>query len=382
MKPFKERIRISLADANLQSALDANAERRITVRREAFASLSDPQMLRQRARAVRAEVIANLNDYLEKFLTRVQENGVIIHRAGDAAQAVQCIVEIARKHGARLVAKSKTMVSEEIRLNHALEAAGLRVVETDLGEYIVQLRGEPPSHIITPAVHLRRQDVGLLFHEKLGIPLTEDIPDMTAAARDVLRKVFLSADIGLSGVNFGVAETGTLCVLTNEGNGRMVTTIPPVHIALMGMERLVPSLDDLALMLALLPRSATGQKITVYANLLHGPRRSDEPDGPRERHLVVVDNGRSALRQSPLAEILYCIRCGACLNGCPVFREIGGHAYVGADGQGSAYPGPMGSVLSPALFGRAEFGHLARASSLCGACKENCPVDIDLPPCC
>jgi L-lactate dehydrogenase complex protein LldF len=271
------------------------------------------------------------------------------------------------------------MVSEEIRLNHALGQYNLEVIETDLGEYIVQLRGEPPSHIITPAVHLRRQDVGRLFHEMLGIPYTEDIPVMTEVARKTLRQVFLNADIGISGVNFGVAETGTLCVVTNEGNGRMVTTLPPVHIALMGIERLVPSMDDLALMLTLLPRSATGQKLSVYTSLVNSPRRLNDPDGPMERHVILVDNGRRAVQASRLREILYCIRCGACLNACPVFREIGGHAYVNRTGKSSPYPGPIGSVVSPALFGQSGFGHLARASSLCGACREACPVDIDLP---
>ena len=370
---FHRRIRESLADANLQAALDGNAERRIRVRKEAFATLDDPQGMRQRAHTVRAEVIEHLEIYLEQFIRRAQANGIIVHRAANAGEAVTLVLEIARQHNARLIAKSKTMVSEEIHLNQALEANGLRVVETDLGEYIVQLRGEPPSHIITPAVHLTRADVGRLFQEKLGMPYTEDIPVMTAAARRVLREVFITADMGISGVNFAVAETGTLCVLTNEGNGRMVTTLPRVHIALLGMERLVPTLDDLALMLRLLPRSATGQKLTVYTNLLQGPRSPGDPDGPDERHVIILDNGRSKLRVSPLSEMLYCIRCGACLNACPVFREIGGHAYD------SPYPGPMGSVLSPALFGQAEFGHLARASSLCGACREACPVDIDLP---
>ncbi len=386
MKPktFANRIRAALADANLQTALDANAERRIAVRRQALASLPDYQALRQRAHAVRVDAIANLDGYLERFIDKARQNGLVVHRASDAAQANQIVLDIARRVGASLgrsplVAKSKTMVSEEIGLNHALESAGLRVVETDLGEYIVQLRGEPPSHIITPAVHLRRSDVGETFHEKLGIPRTDDIPTLTTAARSALREVFLDTTIGVSGVNFGVAETGTLCVITNEGNGRMVTTLPPVHIALMGIERLVPTVDDLAVMLALLPRSATGQKITVYTNLIHAPRRPGDPDGPEERHLILVDNGRSAVRGSQLAEILYCIRCGACLNACPVFREIGGHAYVSVAGKSSTYPGPMGSVVSPALFGVPEFGHLARASSLCGACQEACPVDIDLP---
>jgi L-lactate dehydrogenase complex protein LldF len=376
---FHSRIAKSLADPNLQAALDANAERRVRVRQQAFAALPDHAERRLRGHAVRAEVIAHLDAYLDQFIQRAQANGMIVHRAANAVEAVTIVQQIASQHQARTIAKSKTMVSEEIRLNHVLEATGLRVVETDLGEYIVQLRGEAPSHIITPAVHLRRGEVGQTFHEKLGVPLTDDIPTMTEVARRTLREVFLTAEIGLSGVNFGVVESGTLCVITNEGNGRMVTTVPPVHIALMGIERLVPSLDDLALMLSLLPRSATGQQMTVYASLINGPRRPDDPDGAQERHLVLVDNGRAALRGGALEEALYCIRCGACLNACPVFREIGGHAYVGREGQGSTYPGPIGSVLSPALFGQLEFGHLARASSLCGACKEACPVDIDLP---
>jgi L-lactate dehydrogenase complex protein LldF len=377
---FHKKIRAALENPSLQAALDGNAERRRSARHQAYASLpKDLNTMRQRAHAVRAQTIKNLDAYLEKFLANAQRNGLIIHRARDSAQAVQIVRDIAQHNQARLVVKSKTMVGEEIHLNTALEADGLRVVETDLGEYIVQLRNEPPAHIITPAVHLSRKQVGQTFQEKLGISYTEDIPKLTATARHVLRQDFLNADIGISGVNFGVAENGTLCLLTNEGNGRMVTTLPPVHIALMGMERLVPTLEDLALMLYLLPRSATGQQLTVYTSLIHGPRLPDEVDGPRERHLVLIDNNRSVIRNSPLAESLYCIRCGACLNACPVFRELGGHAYIGVEGQESPYPGPIGSVVSPGLFGQDAFGHLARASSLCGACKEACPVDIDLP---
>ncbi len=376
---FHSQIRKSLADANLQSALDANSARRILVRKTAFDSLPNAQGRRERAHVVREDVIEHLDSYLEQFITHARENGMIVHRAADGAQAIELVLEIARRHGAKLIAKSKTMISEEIGLNHALEGQGLEVIETDLGEYIVQLRGEPPSHIITPAVHLRRQDVGKLFEEKLGIAYTEDISIMTSAARRTLRNVFLNADIGISGVNFGVAETGTLCLVTNEGNGRMVTTVPRVHVALMGIERLVPTLNDLGLMLSLLPRSATGQKLSAYTSLLNSPRHSLDPDGPQERHVILVDNGRSAVGASDLREILYCIRCGSCLNACPVFREIGGHAYVGPGGKISPYPGPVGSVVSPALFGQLEYGHLARASSLCGACREACPVDIDLP---
>ncbi len=377
---FHKHIRTALANESLQIALDANAERRIAARKQALDSLSeDWQVLRQRAHKVRLETITNLNDYLDQFISHATANGMIVHQAADAAQAVQIVLEIARQKGARLIAKSKTMVSEEIGLNHALEAAGIQVVETDLGEYIVQLRDERPAHIITPAVHLRKEDVGATFHEKLGIPYTDDVQTMTAAARERLRQTFLEADIGVSGVNFGVADSGTICIVTNEGNGRMVTTLPPVHIALMGIERLVPSMEDLALMLDLLPRSATGQSITVYTNLINAPRRSGDPDGPLERHLILVDNGRNAMRNSSLAEALLCIRCGACLNACPVYGEIGGHAYVDVQGESSTYPGPIGSIVSPGLFGQAEFGHLARASSLCGACLEACPVEIDLP---
>ncbi|HEX8991463.1 MAG TPA: LUD domain-containing protein [Anaerolineales bacterium] len=380
---FRTRIRTSIANESLQAALDANAARRVSGRITAFASLPDWRERRQRAHAVRAEVIEHLDQYLDQFIRKVSQNGILVHRVADAAEAVKAVLEIARASARAgheiLVAKSKSMVSEEIELNHALEREHIRVVETDLGEYIVQLRGEKPAHIITPAVHLRRHEVGQLFQQQLGLPYTEDIPTLTAAARRVLRQIFLTADVGISGVNFGVAETGTLCIVTNEGNGRMVTTMPPVHIALMGMERLLPRLEDLPLMLSLLPRSATGQKLSVYTQLLHGPRASGEADGARERHLIIVDNGRSRLRGSPLKEALYCIRCGACLNACPVFREIGGHAYVGSDGSIAPYPGPIGSIVSPGLLGLEQFGHLAQASSLCGACKDACPVDIDLP---
>lgn len=340
-------------------------------------------------------MIEHLDEYLNQFIAKNEANGVIVHRANDAAEAVGIVLEIVKdipqSRGERgedqkdipvhlrssvvnpvLIAKSKSMVSEEIELNHHLEKHGINVVETDLGEYIVQLRKEKPSHIITPAAHLKKEQVAQLFHEKLGIPYTEDIPILTATARKVLREVFLTADIGLSGVNFGVAETGAVCIVTNEGNARMVTTLPKTHIALMGMERLAPNLDDLALLLSLLPRSATGQKLTVYTQLLHIPQPG------QTRHLIILDNGRSKLRNSPLKESLYCIRCGACLNACPVFRELSGHAYIGRDLSIAPYPGPIGSVVSPGLLGE-NYVQLAQASSLCGACKDACPVDIDLP---
>jgi L-lactate dehydrogenase complex protein LldF len=378
--PFRQHIQAALNNPALQAALDGNAERRRLARQQGYASLPrDLEALRREAHALRARTIANLEPLLQEFIVNARANGLIVHRAADASEAVAAVLEIAQKNDARWVAKAKSMLGEEIELNHALQTAGLEVVETDLGEYIVQLRGERPAHIITPAVHLRRADVAATFAEKLGVPYNDDVPTMTAIARRVLRQVFLEADLGISGVNFGVVESGTLCLLTNEGNGRMVTTLPRIHIALMGIERLVPTLEDLALLLALLPRSASGQKMTVYTTLINGPRRPGDLDGPAERHLILVDNGRRSLLGSELEESLLCIRCGACLNACPIFREIGGHGYVGVSGQPTPYPGPIGSVLSPALFGSAEFGNLARATSLCGACKEACPVDIDLP---
>ena len=367
---FRERIRKALANPSLQVALDANAERRVKGRVNALETLPDWRERRQKAHSIRADVIEHLDQYLDQFISSAQNNGIIIHRAKNAAEAIKTVLSIVgadgRPHSQKLVAKSKSMVSEEIELNHALEAEGMKVVETDLGEYIVQLRNEKPAHIITPAVHLRRNDVGQLFHEKLGIPYTEDIPTLTNTARKVLRNVFLTADVGMTGVNFGVAETGGICLVTNEGNGRMVTTLPRIHIALMGMERLVRNLDDLAILLSLLPRSATGQKLSVYTQLIHRPLEN------QRRHIIILDNGRTGLRNSPLKESLYCIRCGACLNACPVFRELSGHGY------NSTYSGPIGSVISAGFFG-SDFVPLAQASSLCGACKEACPVDIDLP---
>lgn len=382
MTTFRTKIREKINDESLQAALDANAQRRVQARINAFESIPDWRERRQRAHAVRADVIEHLDSYLDQFTTKLTENGFIVHRAKDAAEANQIALGIIKNSprkddgrdssDSRLIAKAKSMVTEEIHFNRTIEEAGHRVVETDLGEYIIQLRGERPSHIITPAAHLRRNNVGELFHEKLGIPYTEDIPTLTNTARKELRDVFLTADVGVSGVNFGVAETGTLTLVTNEGNGRMVTTLPPVHIAFMGMERLVPTLDDLALVLSLLPRSATGQKISVYTQLVQRPLEG------QQRHLILVDNGRLRLRASQLHEILYCIRCGSCLNACPVFREIGGHAYLGSDGAIAPYPGPIGSVVSPGLLGE-NYVQLAQASSLCGACKDACPVDIDIP---
>jgi L-lactate dehydrogenase complex protein LldF len=373
VKDFKARSRQALKNSNLQEVLKANAERRQAGRAKAFESLSQADQVRAEARAVRLASIRQLEDLLEQFTSQLQAKGVYVHRAEDTARAREILLEIATTHQARLIAKSKSMVSEEIKMNPALESAGLTVVETDLGEYIVQLRGEHPSHIITPALHLKRTQVAETFVDQLGMAYSTDVADLNQAAHNSLRDIFIGADIGVSGVNFGIAETGTLCMLTNEGNGRMVTTLPRVHIALMGVERIVANLRELSPLLKLLSRSATGQSLTSYVSLLNGARQPDDIDGPVERHVILIDNGRTSLLQSPLEEALLCIRCGACLNACPVFQGIGGHAYA------SPYPGPIGSVISPGMWGVEAFGHLAKASTLCGICKEVCPVEIDLP---
>jgi L-lactate dehydrogenase complex protein LldF len=284
------------------------------------------------------------------------------------------------------IVKSKSMVTEELELNGYLEKAGITVVETDLGEWVVQLAHDHPSHIVAPIIHLKREDVAKLFKQEAGATDEDvsDVPQMTMFARRMLRRAFLQADMGISGVNFAVADTGSVCICTNEGNGRLTTTLPRIHVAMMGIERIVPTMEDLGVMLQVLARSATGQKLTVYTNVLSGPRRpgaggesgsepAGEPDGPEELHVVMLDNGRSKLLGGELAEILYCIRCGACLNICPVYQEIGGHAY------GTVYPGPVGAVLTPGLRGIAHFHELPNASSLCGACREVCPVRIDIP---
>jgi L-lactate dehydrogenase complex protein LldF len=370
---FRRAVRQALANPVLQEALDNNALRRRTGARRANATLPDLEAVRQRARGIREAVLRDWDGMLSAFAAACQANGVILLRASSAEEACDQVLDIARRHAVRLVAKSKSMVTEEIHLNAALEKAGLEVIETDLGEYIVQLRGEPPAHIITPALHLRRQEVGRTFADRFGTPYTEDVSEMTAVARRNLRQVFLTADMGISGVNLASADTGTLCLVTNEGNGRMVTTLPRVHVALLGAERLVPTLEDMGVVLQLLPRNATGQILTSYITLIQRPGDPDAEDGASHRYVVLVDNGRLDLQGTPLAEALLCIRCGACLDNCPVFQELGGHAYQ------SPYPGPIGSVVSPGLFGIERFGHLAKASSLCGACKEACPIGIDIP---
>ena len=380
---FYERSDRALADAALRAKVHAATGRLLSGREAGFAAFPVGDAVRDEARRIRAGVVARLDEYLEQFADNVERRGGHVHWAPTAADARRIVADIAGAHGVRTAVKSKSMVSEEIELNAALERAGVRVVETDLGEWVVQLAGDHPSHIIAPIIHKSKDDVAALFRVALGATESDvaDVPHMAAFARRRLRAEFLRADMGVSGGNFGVAATGSLCLVTNEGNGRLTTTVPRVHVALMGIERIVPTPADLGVMLQVLARSATGQKLSVYSNIITGPRRGRgaaegagaEPDGPEELHIVLVDNGRSSLVGTDLAEILYCIRCGACLNVCPVYRAIGGHAY------GTVYPGPVGSVLTPALRGLDEFGALPHASSLCGACREICPVRIDLP---
>lgn len=370
---FHERVDDALRDKILRGALERTTERFQRLRATGMDSLPDADAVRDRARLIRAHTLSRLDTYLEQFAANAERAGAHVHFAADAHALNRLVAGIARTHAVKSAVKGKSMISEEAELNPALEAQGVRVVETDLGEYIIQLAGEHPSHILAPAIHKTKEQIGQLFHDKLGVPVYTEPADMTAAARARLRLEFLNADMGISGVNFGVAETGTLCLVENEGNGRLTTTTPRVHVALMGIERIVPTLDDLSVMLQVLARSATGQKTAVYTNLITGPRRNDEGDGPDELHIILLDNGRSRVLGTEVAEILYCIRCGACLNACPVYREIGGHAY------GSVYPGPVGAVLTPALRGIAPWSDLPQASSLCGMCREVCPVRIDIP---
>ena len=371
--PFHSRVALALHDRQLKLALGRATSQLARQREIALASLADPIRTREAARRIRTETLQRLDQHLERFERAVLAAGGRVHWAEGAADARRIAVELALAQRVRRVVKSKSMLSEEIGLNPALEQNGIAVVESDLGEYIVQLARETPSHIIAPAFHKTREQIGQLFHDKLGIPLTHDPARMTAAARARLREVYLTAGMGISGVNFGVAETGTLCIVTNEGNASLATSAPPLHLALMGIERVVPTLADLAVMLQVLARSATGQKLSVYTDLISGPRRRADPDGPEELHVLLVDNGRSRVLAGELAEILLCIRCGACLNACPVYREIGGHAY------GSVYSGPLGAVLTPALYGIDAWAELPYASSLCGACRDVCPVRIDIP---
>jgi len=371
---FARRARQALQDTRLRQALKSATVRFDSGRIAKMAELPDPEGLRDRGRAIRLRTLERLDQHLADLAQAVEGNGGHVHWALNGDEARRIVVEIAQQHEVELVVKSKSMTSEEIELNHALEALGIQVVETDLGEWIVQLAGERPSHIIAPAVHKTIDQVARLFEEATGaeeLPL--EIPALTAVARQALRERFLRAGMGISGVNFAIAETGTIVIVTNEGNGRFVTSLPPVHVAIMGAEKVIPTWEDWAVLLPLLTRSATGQRLSSYVTAVTGPRRTGEVDGAQEFHLIIMDNGRSAILDSTFREALACIRCGACLNVCPVYKEVGGHAY------GSVYPGPIGAVITPLLNDLRAFPDLPWASSLCGACLEACPVRIDIP---
>jgi len=372
--PLRERAAHALGDRFLHEALDIATTKFITLRREAFGDFPQGDSLRDRARAIKEATLQRLDAHLETLVANVERLGGHVHFATTAEEAREIVLGIARRTGARMAVKSKSMATEEIHLNDALQAIGVTPVETDLGEYIIQLAHERPSHIIAPAIHKTKGQVAELFSRELGRPGLPADPDvLTKIAREELREKFLTADLGITGANFAVAETGTVVLVTNEGNGRMVTSLPRVHVAVMGVEKVIPSMTDLAVFLAILARSATGQKLSVYTTLVQGPRRPGELEGPDEFHLVLLDNGRIAQIAGTLRESLYCLRCGACLNVCPVYRQIGGHAY------GYTYPGPIGILLTAMLNGPASVKDLAHASSLCGACADACPVRIDIP---
>ena len=369
---FEARAAVSLADPKLRRNVADADDRQIANRLSAMASLRDPEGLRDLASEMRAAVLSCLDEHLGALADEWEHHGGKVFFAKDASEATEYVRDVAIRSGAMKAVKSKSMVSEEIRLNEVLGDAGVEPVETDLGEYIAQLAGDHPAHIITPIIHWSKHDVANLFSEMAGDSLPPDVAPLLAFARGRLRDHFLTAGLGISGVNFAVAEAGALCLATNEGNGRMCTSIPPNHIAIMGMERVVATWEQLAVMLSLLARSGTGQKLTQYTSLLFGPRRADEADGPVESHLVILDNGRSNLLGTRYQDALKCIRCGACLNVCPVFRQTGGHAYD------PVYSGPIGAVINPLLRDSKQASELAHASTLCGACTEACPVRIPL----
>ena len=371
-KHFKELVAEKLADKRLQTTL-ARTKGKFTEKRAiAIQELDNFEEIRNAAKDIRNRVLNNLDLWLEQFEKVATHRGSQVLWAIDGSEVNRLVVEIARRHGVKKVIKSKSMLSEEANLNVGLEAAGIQVVETDLGEYILQINNnEPPSHIIAPVVHKDKEQIAELFAKVHLTPLLKDIPSLALEARHVLRSHFLSADMGISGGNFLVAETGSLALVTNEGNGRMVTTLPRVHVAITGIEKVVPTLEDLATLMRLLPRSATGQSISNYFSVLTGPRQDQE--GPEHMYFILVDNGRANLLGTDFQEMLRCIRCGACMNHCPVYETIGGHAY------GWVYPGPMGSVLTPLYVGIENALHLPNAATLCGQCQVVCPVKIPLP---
>ena len=376
-RSFKANVSRALADTQLQRTMIETGPRFVEKRARARAALPEFDALRDASRDIKNHVLAHLDHYLEHYESQVLATGGHVHWAETAEEAVNAILGICQRVDARLVTKGKSMISEEIELNHALERAGIRPVETDLGEYIIQLRNEPPSHIIAPAVHLtREQFVEAFKREHTHLDPDRDlseIPDIVEEARGVLRQKYLDADVGVTGANFLVAETGTSIIVTNEGNGDLTQCLPRVHIVLASIEKIVPTLEDASTILRVLARSATGQEFSNYTTLSTGPRRPGDPDGPEEYHVVILDNGRSDILGTEFQDMLRCIRCGACLNHCPVYQAVGGHAY------GWVYPGPMGAVLTPSLIGVEQAGQLPNASTFCGRCEEVCPMRIPLP---
>jgi len=374
---FKDNARAALADQTLQKALKNVKSGFIGKRAKARERLPEFDDLRDAARDIKNHTLANLDFYLERYEEKVQSSGGQVHWAATAEEARAAILKICRDVDAKVVTKGKSMISEEIALNQHLEKAGLDVVETDLGEYIIQLRKEVPSHIIAPAVHLTKDQIEADFrhhHDKLPAdrPLSEPV-QLVAEARQMLRQRYLDADVGITGANFLVAETGTSIIVTNEGNGDLTQTLPKVHIVIASLEKVVPNLEDATTILRVLARSATGQEFSAYTTFSTGPRRPEDPDGPEQYHVILLDNGRSQMIGSEFQDMLRCIRCGACMNHCPVYHSVGGHAY------GWVYPGPMGAVLTPSLIGVDEAGHLPNASTFCGRCEAVCPMRIPLP---
>jgi L-lactate dehydrogenase complex protein LldF len=364
---------VALKDIQLQTALDRGMTRAVNGRVAAMAETSDAPALRQQARRARLDALARLPELLEQFEAAVIANGGHVLWAEDAAEANALLVDLCKRENVTRITKGKSMVSEEAGVNHALEQAGIDVVESDLGEYILQLAGEPPSHIVFPVVHKTRQQVATVLQRTLNMPATDDPEKMTRFVRGVMREKFLAAELGISGANFAVAETGAIVTCENEGNNRLSTTMPRIHLAIVGIEKILATMEDLGTLMQLLPRSATGQRITVYNNIMTGPRQPGEKDGPEAFYVLLLDNGRTRILASEYAESLACIRCGACMNICPVYQNVGGHAY------GAVYPGPIGSIVTPLLNGLSTAPELPQASSLCGACQAACPVDIAIP---
>jgi L-lactate dehydrogenase complex protein LldF len=357
----------------LQEALARLGQTLAEGNRAAWAALPGSDRLRARARAIKDEALARLDQLLKQLEAAVRARGGHVHLAADAEAARRIVVGLARERGVKRIVKAKSMTTEEIRLNEALEEAGFEVVETDLGEFIAQATGERPSHIVAPIIHRTAAEIATVLARVAGEPVPVDPPAIAQKAGQLLRPRFAEADMGITGANFVVAETGTVCIICNEGNARLTTTLPPVHVAIAGIEKVIPTWDDLMVFLKLLARAATGQKMSVYASFLGGPRLQEEIDGAQEFHLILLDNGRSRILASPYRESLFCIRCGACLNACPVYRRVGGHAY------GGVYSGPIGALLTPLFSGIQEHRLLPQASSLCGACEAACPVQIRLP---